>query len=53
MSPEQQARIAELGRRRGAELADLARTKSGVLRVLGWPEAVRRAQQPANEAHAS
>ena len=47
MTPDQRARIADLGRARGAELAWVTRTKTDALRVLGWPEAVRRAQRRA------
>lgn len=38
-------RIAELGRKRGAEIAATVAGKSATLRVLGWPEAVRRTRE--------
>ena len=44
MSPQEQARITDLGRRRGEELlaTGLLERKAGILRTLGWPEAVRQ-----------
>jgi hypothetical protein len=45
VTADELARITELGRARGAELAHTVAAKSSILRTLGWPEAVRAAQQ--------
>jgi hypothetical protein len=47
MNAAEEARIAELARRRAAELAasGLVARKAFALKSLGWPEAVRAAQQ--------
>lgn len=49
MDEQVRARIEELGRKRGTELAasGVVQRKAAVLRVLGWPEAVRQVQQQA------
>lgn len=45
MSPSERERIAELGRARGAELAHTVAQKTASLKTLGWPAAIRLAQQ--------
>lgn len=45
MSPAERDRIAELGRRRGAELATSVAAKTATLKILGWPEAVRHTRE--------
>jgi hypothetical protein len=45
MTSEQAARIAALGRERGAELSHTVAGKTAALRTLGWPEALREAQK--------
>lgn len=47
MTAEEWTRISDLGRRRGEQLlaTGLLERKAGVLRALGWPEAVRLARE--------
>jgi hypothetical protein len=47
MSAQQYARIAELGRMRGAQLVaeGLLDRKADALKTLGWPQAVRRVRE--------
>lgn len=47
MNAAEEARITDLARRRAADLAatGLVARKAAVLKSLGWPEAVRAAQQ--------
>ena len=46
MTTAERERITDLGRRKGEELlaTGLLERKAGVLRTLGWPEAVRQAR---------